>query len=102
LLHRAGQTQRLVELGGLGALLALLRYTPSAPGILNVSLKALHVVFARGDACRDAQNSNPYAAAFALAGGEADIAVCRRHHCAAISATAAAMLDTYFDAADEL
>ncbi len=71
--HRAGQTQRLVELGGLGALLALLRYTPPAPGILNVSLKALHVVFARGDAFRDAQNSK-----------------------------AAAMLDTYFDAADEL
>ena len=92
------QTQRLVHLGCLDVLLALLRCAPAAPGITNVSLKTLHVVFARGDACRDADGRNPYAAVFALYGGEADIAACRRHRCAVIASTATAMLDTYFDA----
>lgn len=79
-------------------LLALLRSSPAAPGVLNVSLKTLHVVFARGDSCRDAEGNNPYAAVFALYGGEPVIAACRRHRCALIAATATAMLDTYFDA----
>ena len=78
-------------------LLALLGGEEHAPGILNVSLKTLHVVFARGDACRDADGRNPYAATFALFGNDAAVAACRRHRCAIISATAAAMLETYFD-----
>ncbi len=79
-------------------LLALLGGKEHAPGILNVTLKTLHVVFARGDACRDADGRNPYATVFALYGGEAAVAACRRHRCAMIAATATAMLDTYFDA----
>jgi hypothetical protein len=35
---------------------------------------------------------------FALYGGEAAVAACRRHRCAMIAVTATAMLDTYFDA----
>ncbi len=87
-----------MQLGCLDVLLALLRCSPAAPGILNVSLKTLHVVFARGDACRDAGGRNPYATVFALCGGEADVAACRRHRCGLIATTATAMLDTYFDA----
>ena len=91
------QTQRLVHLGCLDALLALVRTSPDAPGILNVSLRTMLVVFGKGDASRDADGRNPYAEAFARFGGTADVAACRRHHCAVISATATAMLETYFD-----
>ena len=92
-----GQTKSLMHLGCLDALLLLLRTSRDAPGILNVSLKTLLVVFGKGDASRDPDGSNPYAEAFARFGGAADVADCRRHHCAIISATATAMLDTYFD-----
>ena len=86
-----------MHLGCLDALVAQLRTSTDAPGILNISLKSLVCVFAHGDACRDADGRNPYAAAFALFGNDAAVAACRRHRCAIISATATAMLETYFD-----
>ena len=86
-----------MHLGCLDALVAQLRTSADAPGILNVSLKSLLCVFAHGDACRDPDGTNPYAEAFARFGGAADVAACARHRSTLVAATATAMLETYFD-----
>ena len=87
------QTGRLVRLGCIPAVLALLHTTP-APGILNISLRTLVVLFEKGDASLDL---NPYAAEFQRAGGEPILHTFRQHHWARIAACAATLLRTYFD-----
>jgi len=88
----AGQTRRLVHLGCLAAILALLRRPPPAPGTVNLSLRALLVVFENADA-----DPNPYAAEFRLAGGEARLRSFRHHRCARIAACACRILGEFFD-----
>jgi len=91
------QTRTLMHLGCLDALRALLRTSADAPGVLHAALKTILVVFGKGDACRDPDGTNPYAEAFARFGGAADVAACARHRSTLVSATATAMLETYFD-----
>ncbi len=95
LLWRAGQTQRLVELGCLRALLAVLRERGTVPGLVNVSLRTLAALFASGEAGRDAHGANQYVAEFRRLGGEASVRGCRGHVCRLISTTAGTMVDTY-------
>lgn len=97
--QRAEQTRRLVHLGCLAAFLALLRRQecedprPPAPGTVNLSLRALCVVFGNADA----PGPNPYAAEFRLAGGEARLRSFCHHRCARIAACACRILDMFFD-----
>ncbi len=90
----AEQTRRLVHLGCLAAVLALLRRAPPAPGTVNLSLRALFAVFDNADVDAD---PNPYVAEFRLAGGEARLRSFRHHRCARIVACAIRILDAFFD-----
>lgn len=83
----AVQTRRLVRLGCLRALLALLRRAPPAAGTLHAALRSLFLIFDRGDGPLD----NPYAAEFRREGGEPVVRALRRHSCARIAACALRM-----------
>ena len=91
------QTQRLVDLGCLGVILVLLHWPRTAEHTVNVALKSLLEIFAKGDHVRDATGQNPYAVEFQRSGGVTTIVGCRHHHVAEIATLASRIYDTYFD-----
>lgn len=86
-----------MDIGCLRALLALLYWPRTALRTVNIALKALIEVFARGDRVRDAHGLNPYAAQFQRSGGVPTIVNCRHHQCEPIATYASRIFDTYFD-----